>query len=54
MDASEKKRLETERKNTPLDQNRNNGVKRCKIFQVGDFSCNAEESRELDDVGLVT
>jgi hypothetical protein len=28
-------------------------VKRCRIFEVDDSSCNAEESKEVDDVGFL-
>jgi hypothetical protein len=44
-------RLEMDRKSTSLE--RNNRVKRCRISQVDDSSCNAEERKEVDDVGFL-
>jgi hypothetical protein len=32
--------------------NSNNVVKSCRISEVNDSSCNAEESKEVDDVGI--
>jgi hypothetical protein len=28
-------------------------VKRCRIFEVDDSSCNAEENKEMGDVGFL-
>jgi hypothetical protein len=49
-----KVRLEMDRKSISLEQNSNNVVKRCRIFQVDDSSCNTEKKKKkVDDVGFL-
>jgi hypothetical protein len=42
-----------DRNSATLEGNNINMVKRCRMSEVDDFICNAEENKEVDGVGFL-